>query len=96
MEIVRAGREALRVSLAEIGAMAEQNGCLAARDCSLGDLAIAAHLSALDYFGEVPWSDFPTVAEWYMRIKSRPAFRTLLADRVPGQPPVSHYADLDA
>jgi glutathione S-transferase len=44
----------------------------------------------------VPWSDFPTVAEWYMRIKSRPAFRTLLADRVPGQPPVSHYADLDA
>jgi len=96
MEIVRAGRETLRVSLAEIGAMAEQNGCLAARDCSLGDLAIAAHLSALDYFGEVPWSDFPTVAEWYMRIKSRPAFRTLLADRVPGQPPVSHYADLDA
>jgi glutathione S-transferase len=96
MEIVRAGREALRGSLAEIGAMAERNGCLAGRDCSLGDLAVAAHLSALDYFGEVPWNDFPASAEWYMRIKSRPSFRTLLADRVPGQPPVSHYADLDA
>jgi glutathione S-transferase len=96
MEIVRAGREALRTALGNIGAMAEQNGCLASRDCSLGDLAVAAHLSALDYFGEVPWSDFPAVAEWYMRVKSRPAFRTLLADRVPGQPPVSHYADLDA
>jgi glutathione S-transferase len=96
MEIVRAGREALRTALGEIGAMAERNGCLASRDCSLGDLAVAAHLSALDYFGEVPWSEFPAAGEWYMRVKSRPAFRTLLADRVPGQPPVSHYADLDA
>ena len=96
MEIVRAGREALRAELAVIGAAAERNGCLASRDCTLGDLAVAAHLSAMDYFGEVPWGDFPAVAEWYMRIKSRPAFRTLLADRIPGQPPVAHYADLDA
>jgi glutathione S-transferase len=96
MEIVRAGREALRAELGVIGASAERNGCLASRDCTLGDLAVAAHLSAMDYFGEVPWSDFPATAEWYMRIKSRPSFRTLLADRIPGQPPVSHYADLDA
>jgi len=96
MQIVRGGREALRASLAELGTSAERNGCLASRDCTLGDLAVAAHLSAIDYFGEVPWSEFPAVAEWYMRIKSRPSFRTLLGDRVPGQPPVSHYADLDA
>ena len=70
--------------------------CLASRDCTLGDLAVAAHLSAIDYFGEVPWAEFPAIAEWYMRIKSRPSFRTLLGDRIPGQPPVSHYADLDA
>jgi glutathione S-transferase len=96
MEIVRAGRQALRAALAGIGASAERNGCLASRDCTLGDLAVAAHLSAIDYFGEVPWAEFPAIAEWYMRIKSRPSFRTLLGDRVPGQPPVSHYADLDA
>jgi len=96
MLIVRSGREALRASLAALGASAERNGCLVSRDCTLGDLAVAAHLSALDYFGEVPWSEFPAVAEWYMRIKSRPSFRTLLGDRMPGQPPVSHYADLDA
>lgn len=96
MEIVRAGREALRPALAAIGAAAERHGCLAARDCSFADLAVAAHLSALDYFGEVPWSDFPPAAEWYTRMKSRPSFRTLLADRVPGQPPVARYADLDA
>ena len=56
---------------------------------------MAAHLSALDYFGEVPWEGFPAAAEWYVRLKSRPSFRSLLADRVPGQPPVPHYAELD-
>ncbi len=96
MDVMRIGRDALRAALALIGAGAERNGCLAARECSLGDLAVAAHISALDYFGEIPWADYPSAAEWYMRIKSRPSFRTLLADRVPGQPPVSHYADLDA
>ena len=96
MEIVRAGREALRVALADIGTAAEQNGYLASRECSMGDFAIAAHLSAIDYFGEVPWTEFPAAAEWYMRLKSRPSFRTLLGDRVPGQPPAPHYPDLDA
>ncbi|MCC5956341.1 MAG: glutathione S-transferase family protein, partial [Natronohydrobacter sp.] len=33
--------------------------------------------------------------EWYAKIKSRPAFRTLLADTLPGMPPPAHYADLD-
>ena len=96
MQIVRGGREALRTVLTNLGSSAERNGCLASRDCSLADLAVAAHLSAIDYFGEVPWSEFPAVTEWYMRVKSRPSFRTLLGDRIPGQPPVSHYADLDA
>lgn len=95
MNIIRGGREALLRSLKEIGAAAERNGNLASRECSLGDLAVAAHLSALDYFGEVPWTEFPAAAEWYLRIKSRPSFRTLLADRVPGQPPTANYAELD-
>jgi glutathione S-transferase len=56
---------------------------------------VAAHLSALDYFGEVPWTDHPTASEWYVRMKSRPSFRSILSDRVPGQPPVAHYAELD-
>jgi glutathione S-transferase len=96
MDVVRQGREALKGVLGIIGAAAEHHGYLAARECTLGDLAVAAHVSALDYFGEIPWADFPATAEWYMRMKSRPCFRSLLADRVPGQPPVAHYADLDA
>jgi glutathione S-transferase len=95
MEVVRAGREALKAALLMIGDTAERHGYLAARDCTLGDLAVAAHISALDYFGEIPWAEFPLAAEWYVKMKSRPSFRSLLADRVPGQPPVSHYAELD-
>jgi len=95
MNTIRAGREELKLALSAIGRAVESNGYLAGRNCSLGDLAMAAHLSALDYFGEVAWSDYANAAEWYVRMKSRPAFRSLLGDRVPGQPPVAHYAELD-
>ena len=44
---------------------------------------------------EIPWAEFPVVTEWYYRLKSRPSFRPLLSDRVPGQPPVPHYGELD-
>ena len=89
------GREALKPALAAIGEAAETNGNLVTRECSLGDLAVAAQLSTLDYFGEIPWTEFAPACEWYVRMKSRPSFRSLLADRVPGQPPATHYAELD-
>ena len=95
METVRLGRLALKSVLAGLGTLAESRGFLAGREVSLADLAVAAHLSALDYYGEVPWTDYPPLTEWYTRMKSRPSFRPLLADRVPGQPPVPHYAELD-
>ena len=57
--------------------------------------AAAAHLSCADYLGDVPWDEDETAKDWYARVKSRPAFRSVLADRVPGMTPASHYADLD-
>jgi glutathione S-transferase len=95
METVRMGRDALRAAFSELSSLAEARGFLAGRDISLADLGLAAHLSALDYFGEVPWVEFPAIMEWYTRLKSRPSFRPLLSDRVPGQPPALHYAELD-
>jgi glutathione S-transferase len=62
---------------------------------SAADLAAAAALSVLDYIGEVPFDQYPHMKEWYQRIKSRPAFRPLLGDRLRGLSPVPHYADLD-
>lgn len=62
---------------------------------TLADFALAAHLSALDYLGDVAWDTSVETRNWYARIKSRPAFRTLLNDRVAGMPAASGYADLD-
>src|SRR3954452_21737627 len=64
MDAIRSGREALKVALQQIGASADTHGYLAARECTLGDLAVAAHISALDYFGEIPWAEFPPATEW--------------------------------
>lgn len=66
-----------------------------AGDLSLADLTVAAHLSCLDYFGDVPWPDFAATRDWYARIKSRPSFRVLLTDTLPGVPQAAHYQDLD-
>lgn len=68
---------------------------LAGDTVSLADFALAAHLSTLDYMGDVAWDNAPDVKDWYARIKSRPAFRSLLADRVTAMPPRKGYADLD-
>ena len=68
---------------------------LAGRRLSLADFAAAAHLSVIDYVGDVPWAEFVCVKTWYMQLKSRPAFRPLLLDRWPGLNPAAHYDDLD-
>ncbi|RUT30352.1 glutathione S-transferase family protein [Arsenicitalea aurantiaca] len=62
---------------------------------TLADFALAAHLSCLDYLGDVTWETSVETRDWYARIKSRPAFRSLLSDRVPGMPAHRGYADLD-
>ena len=95
MNVIRAGREDLKLALAAVSRALEVGGNLSGRAPALGDLAVAAHLSVLDYFGEVPWSKLPVAAEWYVRMKSRPSFRSILADRVPGQPRAANYAELD-
>lgn len=64
-------------------------------EMSLADFALAAHLSALDYLGDIDWAKAGETRDWYARMKSRPAFRTLLGDRVMGVPPATCYADLD-
>lgn len=94
-EPLRAGRTALKTHLTYLEAILGQRDWLAGRTMSQADLAGAAHLSVLDYFGEVGWKAWPHLKTWYMRLKSRPSFRPLLADRLPGTPPVPHYPDLD-
>lgn len=92
---IRAGLANIRHHLEYIAFLAERRRWLAGDVFSLADIAAAAHLSAIDYIGDVPWDAHPGAKDWFARIKSRPSFRPLLSDHVPGAPPPAHYADLD-
>ncbi len=92
---LRDGRAALKDHLAMLEDLATTRDWLAGRRLSQADLVAAAHLSVLDYFGEIAWKSFPALKLWYMKLKSRPCFRPLLADRFQGLAPAPHYADLD-
>ena len=92
---LRAGYANLRQHLDHIGWLAENRKWLAGNFLSLADFAAAAHLSAVDYIGDVDWSLSSSAKDWYARMKSRPGFRPLLQDTVGGINPPEHYADLD-
>lgn len=92
---IKAGSAKIKYHLDYMGWLLEQRRWLAGNDMTLADFAAAAHLSCLDYISDVDWNRSQAVRDWYAKIKSRPAFRTLLADQLPGFPPPQHYADLD-
>ena len=92
---MRTGYAALRHHIQYLGWLAETRKWLAGANISLADFTAAAHLSALDFIGDADWSLSQSAREWYARMKSRPSFRGILADRVPGLLPPTHYADLD-
>jgi len=92
---IRAGSANLRHHLDYIGWLVERRNYLAGEQFGLADIAAASHLSAVDYLGDVPWDDFESAKGWYARVKSRPSFRPILADHIPGAAPPKHYADLD-
>ncbi len=95
LEMWRQGVDRLCWHLDYLSFLLEGRAWLAGERMTLADLHGAAHLSSTDYLGSVPWKDFPAVKEWYQRLKCRPGFRPLLADRVEGVPPPAHYDDLD-
>ncbi|MEH3144879.1 MAG: glutathione S-transferase family protein [Methylobacterium frigidaeris] len=95
MNAIRAARSNVRYHLTYIGYLAARRNWLAGDHLTYADLAAAAHLSCVDYLGDVPWDEDEMAKHWYARLKSRPSFRGLLADRVPGMAPADHYADLD-
>jgi glutathione S-transferase len=94
-ELLRAGAANIREHLAYIAWLFEGRRWLAGDDLSMADITAAAHLSVLDYMGDVPWSVAPLAKDWYARMKSRPSFRPILQDRLIGMKPPPHYDDLD-
>ena len=92
---VKAGLAAIRRHMDYMRSLLEHRRWLAGDTMTLADFTAAAHLSCLDYISDVDWTHSAEVQEWYAKIKSRPAFRSLLADHLPGVHPAPHYALLD-
>jgi len=92
---VKSGARAIKYHLDYLAWLLDHRRWLAGDVMTLADFAAAAHLSALDYTSDVDWNRSEAVKDWYAKIKSRPAFRSILADAVPGLPPSRQYADLD-
>ncbi len=95
MVSIRAARANLRYHLKYIGWLLAERNWLAGPRMSYADLAAAAQLSSMDFLGDVPWDEDEAARTWYSRVKSRPSFRPLLADRIAGITPPAHYSDLD-
>lgn len=93
--ILRTARANLKQHLKYTNWLAATRNWLAGDRITYADLAAASTISVLDYLGEINWNESPAAKEWYTRCKSRPSFRPLLAERVRGVAPSSHYADLD-
>ena len=94
-DVIRAAKVNVRYHLAYIGWLAKTRNYLAGDRITYADLAAAAHLSAIDYLGDVPWSEDDSAKAWYARVKSRPSFRPLLSEWLAGVPASRTYVDLD-
>jgi glutathione S-transferase len=92
---IRAGHANIHYHLDYIGFLTEKRKWLAGDNFSLADIAAAAHLSAIDYIGDVPWEEHEAAREWYAKVKSRKSFKPLLEDRIPGFSPSGHYENVD-
>ncbi len=92
---VKAGARAVKYHIDYMAFLLEERRWLAGNEMTMADFAAAAQLSCLDYTSDVDWHRHEVVKDWYAKIKSRPAFRSILADEVPGFQPAAHYADLD-
>jgi len=94
-EIIRLAKAAITTHLDYIAWLVERRRWLAGDALSRADLVAAAEFSVVDYLGDVTWSANEVARDWYAKIKSRPAFRALLEDYVPGVAPPRHYGNLD-
>jgi glutathione S-transferase len=94
-DTIRAALANIRYHLAYVGWLVRTRDWLAGARLTYADLAAAAHLSSVDYLGDVPWNEDDAAKAWYARVKSRPSFRPLLSEAHAGIPPSKTYADLD-
>ena len=94
-KILKAGLNNLKYHMEYIEYLTDRNSYIAGKELSLADLTAAAHLSVIDYLGDIPWAEYKNAKIWYAKIKSRPSFKDILKDNIRGITPSANYANLD-
>ena len=94
-KILKTALNNLNFHMEYIDWLCESRNYLAGDTFSLADITAAAHLSVIDYLGDVPWEGYKNAKLWYSKIKSRPSFKEILKDNIKGILPAKHYANLD-
>ncbi len=94
-KILKAGLNNLKYHMEYVEFLSDRYKYLAGNELTLADLTVAAHLSILDYLGDIPWDEYKNAKLWYAKIKSRPSFRDILKDNIRGIHPSSNYTNLD-
>ena len=59
------------------------------------DLIASANFSIMDYIGLLDLRNYKHIKEWYLKVKSRPSFKTLLKDQIVGLNPHNDYKNID-
>ena len=83
---IRAGKQNIHYHLDYIGFLAEQHRWLAGDELTVADIACAAHLSVVDYLGDVPWEDHAEAKEWYQADQVAPERPPAAGRRCPRRP----------
>lgn len=92
---IRMGMRNVNYHIEIIGNIFETRDWMAENCFSIADIAVAAHISCIDYLGTIVWEKFPFAKDWYAKMKSRPSFKTILEDRIPNVEPYENYDKLD-
>lgn len=95
LQLLKLARINLHKHLAFFENLLTKRDHIGGMEFSIADVALAAHISSLDYLGEINWQNYNILKDWYTIIKSKPAFRDLLYDMIPGFKPSTWYRELD-
>ena len=95
LEVIRIAKYNLENHLDYLEFLLTNSQYLALDRFTIADIAAAAQISALDYFGDIRWQNREVVKNWYCIIKSQKGFSDILRDRISNIAPCEHYNKLD-
>lgn len=93
--VIREAARACEAHLQYAESLLMESRWLAGPTFGLADIHAAAQLSVADYLAGVDWAGHAQVRQWYQALKSRPAMRVILGERMEGIRPPAHYDDPD-